>query len=94
MPIICPGADVGQLGSALRNAIDRLVVDIDEVVRAWADRVDTINLGVRILNARSGGRTDPIVLSHDDRHIGHGIPVRRPAKVRRRTPVDLLYLAI
>jgi hypothetical protein len=47
------------IGISLRNAIDRLAVDIDELVRAWADRVDTVNLGVRILNARPGGRTDP-----------------------------------
>src|SRR5262249_28234162 len=61
---------------ALRNTIDCLVEDVDKFARS-TDWIHTENLGIGILNARTGCSADPVVLSDDSGKIGDWIAVWR-----------------
>src|SRR5206468_8305186 len=78
---------------ALRNTIDRLVVNVDELVNGRAGWIDTEDLGISVLYAGTNSGTNPVVEADHNREIPNGFARRRPPKFVT-TPVDLLYFPI
>src|SRR5262249_22351821 len=74
----------GPLGQIRRwSTIDRLVVNVDKLILRSIRRIDAEKFCVAVLNAGSGSRADPVILTDNSGRISNRIAVWRPAEVGR-----------